>query len=65
MVNKGRKVDSRAERLREARKAAGFTSAAEAANRFEWQEAAYRHHENGTRGFGPDVPPANMAALSR
>lgn len=45
----------KSERLRAARVAAGFSSAAEAAQRFGWQEAAYRHHENGTRGFGADA----------
>lgn len=45
----------RSERLRQARLNAGFASAAEAAQRFGWQEAGYRHHENGTRNFGPDA----------
>ena len=48
-------MSSKAERLRQARKKAGFESAAEAAQRFGWQEPAYRHHENGTRGFGADA----------
>lgn len=39
------------ERLREARAAAGFEDAAEAARRFGWTEATYRSHENGTRNF--------------
>lgn len=47
--------DQRAERLRKARERAGFESAAEAARRFGWGEAAYRHHENGTRSFGADA----------
>ncbi|MBR9766002.1 MAG: helix-turn-helix transcriptional regulator [Rhodobacteraceae bacterium] len=38
-------------RLREARLKAGFRSASEAARRFGWTDSAYRHHENGTRGF--------------
>lgn len=46
---------TKAERLREARIKAGFESAAEAAQRFGWPEAGYRHHENGIRGFGPDA----------
>jgi SOS-response transcriptional repressor LexA len=46
--------DNRAERLRQARVNAGYASAAEAAQRFGWTPAAYRHHENGTRGFGAD-----------
>lgn len=47
--------DERARRLREARKMAGFTSAADAADAFGWKVAGYRHHENGTRGFGLDA----------
>jgi hypothetical protein len=40
-----------AARLRDARIRAGFKSAAAAARANEWPEGAYRHHENGTRGF--------------
>lgn len=47
--------DQRAERLRKARERAGFESAAEATRRFGWSEPAYRHHENGTRSYGPDA----------
>lgn len=47
--------DQRAERLRTARERAGFESATEAAQRFGWGEAGYRHHENGTRSFGADA----------
>lgn len=47
--------DQKADRLRSARQKAGFDSAAEAAQRFGWPEAGYRHHENGTRGFGADA----------
>lgn len=39
------------ERLRRARQAAGFPTAAEAARAFGWTLSAYRHHENGTAGF--------------
>lgn len=39
------------DRLKAARERAGFESAAEAARRFGWPEATYRHHENGTRNF--------------
>ncbi len=49
-----RVMSDKAERLKDARTKAGFASAAEAAQRFGWQEPAYRHHENGTRGFGAD-----------
>jgi SOS-response transcriptional repressor LexA len=45
----------KAERLRAAREKAGYGSAADAARAFGWKEAAYRHHENGTRTFGPDA----------
>src|SRR5204863_2464246 len=48
-------VKSKAERLRAARKNAGFESATDAARAFSWTESAYRHHENGTRGFGADA----------
>lgn len=44
-----------AERLRQARKEAGYDSAQAAAEAFGWNPAAYRHHENGTRRFGPDA----------
>lgn len=37
--------------MREARAAAGFADAAEAARRFGWTEVTYRSHENGTRNF--------------
>ena len=45
-------TDDRSERLRAARKKAGFRSANEAANAFGWGAPGYRHHENGTRSFG-------------
>lgn len=40
-----------AERLRGARKSAGYESAQSAIDAFGWSAAAYRHHENGTRNF--------------
>jgi Peptidase S24-like len=43
------------ERLQSARKNAGYSSAIDAIHAFGWQESAYRHHENGTRGFGVDM----------
>jgi phage repressor protein C with HTH and peptisase S24 domain len=46
---------TKADRLRQSRKDAGFSSAQEAAEAFGWNPSAYRHHENGTRGFGPDA----------
>jgi SOS-response transcriptional repressor LexA len=45
----------KSQRLKQAREKAGFDSAQEAADAFGWKPAAYRHHENGTRGFGADV----------
>lgn len=39
------------ERLKEARQAAGYDSAADAARAFGWSAPLYRHHENGTRGI--------------
>jgi phage repressor protein C with HTH and peptisase S24 domain len=44
-----------AERLRQARQEAGYDSAQAAAEAFGWNPAAFRHHENGTRRFGPDA----------
>lgn len=43
-----------AERLREARNAAGFPSAAAAAAARGWTPSTFTSHENGTRGFGVD-----------
>lgn len=43
------------ELLRKAREKAGFKSAAEAAEKHDWGEAGYRHHENGQRRIGPDA----------
>jgi len=40
-----------AARLRRARIDAGYSSAQSAAEAYGWPAAAYRHHENGTRGF--------------
>lgn len=40
-----------AERLRAARQKAGYDTAQAAADAFGWNISAYRHHENGTRGF--------------
>lgn len=44
-------IDSMSERLRDARKKAGYASASAAADAFGWQTSAYIHHENGTRSF--------------
>ncbi len=40
-----------AKRLEQARKAAGYASAREAAARFNWVYESYVQHENGTRGI--------------
>lgn len=40
-----------AARLRRARIDAGYQSAQAAVDAYGWSSAAYRHHENGTRGF--------------
>lgn len=42
------------DRLKDARKKAGYKSASEAARHFGWKDSTYRHHENGTRGIKPD-----------
>lgn len=39
------------ERLRLARKTAGFESATDAVNRFGWTQQTYLAHENGSRGY--------------
>lgn len=49
------RMSTKANRLKAAREKAGFSSAADAARAFGWTESAYRHHENGTRGFGADA----------
>lgn len=41
------------ERLRQARKDAGFETGAHAAKRFHWNENTYKSAENGTRGITP------------
>lgn len=43
------------ERLRSARRAAGFAEATDAAHAFGWNENTYRSHENGQRGLRRDV----------
>lgn len=44
-------MDQVAVRLRIARESAGFSSAADAANRFGWVYSTYAGHENGSRGI--------------
>lgn len=48
-------TELKADRLRQARKRAGYGTAQEAADAFGWKVAGYRHHENGTRSFGADA----------
>jgi phage repressor protein C with HTH and peptisase S24 domain len=43
------------ERLRQARLAARYETATEAAEAFGWPKSAYISHENGQRGLRPDV----------
>lgn len=44
-------MDSKADRLRKARIAAGFDVASKAAERFHWKASTYLAHENGSRGY--------------
>lgn len=48
------KMTNQHERLRQARIAADFPSARQAAQRFGWAESTYAGHENGGRGFDSD-----------
>jgi SOS-response transcriptional repressor LexA len=50
-------------RLRQARAAAGFQSARQAALAFGWPEATYAQHENGTRGVRADTAQKYAAAF--
>ena len=43
------------ERLREARRAAGFSGPTDAARRFHWKIETYKKHESGGRGITPRV----------
>lgn len=52
-----------AARLRIAREAAGFTTAAEAAERFGWNYPTYAGHENGSRGMRLTVVQRYAAAF--
>lgn len=51
------------ERLRQAREAAGFASAADAARRFGWGETTYRSHENGQRNIPRERAPEYARAF--
>lgn len=44
-----------AHRLREAREAAGYATAGDAAKAFGWAYPTYAGHENGSRGVRPDL----------
>lgn len=52
-----------AERLRRARIAKGYATAADAARAFGWPEVTYQAHGNGTRGIRPDVADKYARAL--
>jgi len=47
-------MSDESDRLKEARKAAGFKSAADAAERLKLDYPTYAGHENGSRGFDKD-----------
>ena len=51
-VNEQFEKDARADRLKQARKAAGYSSAEKAAKRFLWNVNSYKAHESGRNGFG-------------
>lgn len=54
---------ARAERLRQARRAAGLPSASEAARRHGWSISSYCQHENADRGFPLDKAAAYARAF--
>jgi phage repressor protein C with HTH and peptisase S24 domain len=47
-------MSERSNRLAQARKAAGFANATEAAEAFGWKSSTYLGHENGSRGITAD-----------
>ena len=51
-LNEQIEKEARAERLKQARRAAGYTSAEKAAKRFLWNVNSYKAHESGRNGFG-------------
>lgn len=57
------RMTGESERLRQARKAAGFATAADAAARFGWNYPTYAGHENGQRGLKTDVAKAYAKAF--
>lgn len=50
-----RAMSAKANRLRQARERAGFASASEAAQRFEWKTPTYIGHENGSRNYDDEM----------
>lgn len=58
-------IQSRAQRLRAYREAAGFRFAAQAARQYRWVESTLRSHENGTRPIGDDDAEEYASKLSR
>jgi transcriptional regulator with XRE-family HTH domain len=56
-------MSDESDRLRDARKAAGFATAQEAAQRFGWTYPTYSGHENGNRGIKPEARRAYARAF--
>lgn len=52
------------ERLRWARRKAGFRGSSEAAERFDWNKNTYKSHENGVRGIKPESAERYARAFS-
>lgn len=55
MIDTAERRKKRAQILRQARLDAGYSSAAKAARALGMKEAAYTHHENGTRGISNEA----------
>jgi transcriptional regulator with XRE-family HTH domain len=51
-LNEQNEKEARADRLKQARKAAGYSSAEKAAQRFGWNVNTYKAHESGRNGLG-------------
>lgn len=56
-------MKSAADRLRELRIRRGFSTAADAARAFGWNEHTYKSHENAVRGIRPDAAKRYAAAF--
>jgi len=55
MIDRRKAVEERAERLKQARHRAGFSSAVNAAKFFGWNGNTYKAHEAGRNGFDNDA----------